>query len=91
VRSVVRLVVVWLLLVTDSLINFVACIVDMQVNLLPGERPRDVYAGVCAEVNKKLAAIAATELGTDATPEDIKAHKYCTMLTGSVDRKVHNC
>eukprot|EP00953_Heterococcus_sp_UTEX-ZZ885_P002638 1939-Heterococcus_DN1.PRE.1 len=55
------------------------------VNLLPGERPRDVYAGVCAEVNKKLAAIAATELGTDATPEEIKAHKYCTMLTGSVD------
>jgi DNA-directed RNA polymerase len=70
---------------------FIVGTVNVQVNLLPGERPRDVYAGVCAEVNKKLAAIATTELGTDATPEEIKAHKYCTMLTGSVDRKVRNC
>ena len=37
--------------------------VPCQVNLLPGERPRDVYAGVCLEVNKTLKMLAERELG----------------------------
>ncbi|KAG5180911.1 hypothetical protein JKP88DRAFT_263682 [Tribonema minus] len=59
-----------------------------QVNLLPGDRPRDVYSGVCKLVAAEVQRAADCELPADATTEEQLAHEYARMLVGIVDRKV---
>ena len=59
-----------------------------QVNLTDGERPRDVYAGVCAIVVAKVAAEAARELGPGATEQEVREHNAAVLVDGLIDRKV---
>jgi DNA-directed RNA polymerase len=60
----------------------------MQVNLVDGDKPRDVYSGVCAIVNKRVSADAARELGADTTEEQLRVQKMSRQLVGLIDRKV---
>lgn len=59
-----------------------------QVNLSAGDKPGDVYSGVCAIVNKKIAEECARVLPMDASEEAIQNHKIAKIVNGLVDRKV---
>lgn len=59
-----------------------------QVNLINGEKPRDVYSSVCRIVIAKLDEEANRVLDDNATDQQIKIHKNALMVQGLVDRKV---
>ena len=59
-----------------------------QVNLSPGEKPGDVYSGVCAIVVAKVAQEAAKTLPEDATEAQIKENLNAKLVDGLIDRKV---
>jgi len=60
-----------------------------EVNLLDGEKPRDVYSGVCAIVVAKLAALAKDKpKGPGANKESVKTHELAKLVAGLIDRKV---
>jgi len=59
-----------------------------QVNLVDGNKPRDVYSGVCAIVVAKVAAEAARKLGPDATDAQVREHGHAVLVDGLIDRKV---
>ncbi|CAM9802268.1 unnamed protein product [Chrysoparadoxa australica] len=59
-----------------------------QVNLTPGERPGDVYTGVCKLVIEKIDAAAKQPPPAGASQQEIDRHRYSKMLVGMVDRKV---
>lgn len=59
-----------------------------QVNLIDGEKPRDVYSGVCRLVVEKVALDAARIPGPGATDEELKIHELAKAVNGLIDRKV---
>lgn len=60
----------------------------LQVNLLAGDKPGDVYSGVCAIVADSVAKEAARELGPDATEDEKKTKRIAQLVDGLIDRKV---
>jgi DNA-directed RNA polymerase len=59
-----------------------------QVNLVDGERPRDVYSGVCAIVVEKISAEASREPPANATEQDRRENGFAKLVNGLIDRKV---
>jgi len=51
-----------------------------QVDLVPADKPQDVYSGVCRLVQEKVHQ--------DALNENAPAHMLATLLDGKVDRKI---
>jgi DNA-directed RNA polymerase, mitochondrial len=59
-----------------------------QVNLIDGDRPRDVYSSVCRIVIAKIEEEAKNVPGPDATEQQIKTHEQAKLVNGLIDRKV---
>jgi len=59
-----------------------------QVNLVDGEKPRDVYSGVCAIVVDKIAKEAARTPGPDDTELQLRENANAKLIEGMIDRKV---
>jgi DNA-directed RNA polymerase len=58
------------------------------VNLVPGERPADVYTEVMNKVIEKVRAEAVKDLGPDATTVEAKKNASARLIQNHIDRKV---
>ncbi|CAM9814754.1 unnamed protein product, partial [Phaeothamnion confervicola] len=58
------------------------------VNLLPSDRPQDVYQGVCALVARRVAEEASVELPPDAKELAVHDRNVARLAASQVDRKL---
>eukprot|EP00752_Nemacystus_decipiens_P002243 g2126.t1 len=59
-----------------------------QVNLVPSNKPQDVYSGVCDVVKQKVALEANIVPPADAPEADVEIHRLAKLVNGLIDRKV---
>lgn len=59
-----------------------------QVNLLPGDKPLDVYSGVCDMIVKKLDEIVENGLSETSSEKEEEELQLARIVQGMVNRKV---